>query len=65
MNKAKHILLAWLMASSQFPLPSHLRVGVREVSVDLAHERFVPHPCTPPLRWEGSGCAQMERHIRN
>ena len=23
------------------------------------------HSCSPPLRWGGSGCAQMERHIRN
>ena len=40
-------------------LPSHFKGEGRRggVTVNLVHERFVPHPYTPPLKWEGSGCA--------
>jgi len=35
------------------PLPSQGR-GRGGVSVNLVHERFVSHPCTPALRWDYS-----------
>ena len=34
------------------------------MSVNLAHERFLPHPCTPPLKWEGNGLSKSRRDER-